>query len=964
MIEKSTPPRTRAEWPNSVSPQRVRKRPQPQPSHTQRRHYSPSASPPASSHSHASSSSLSSRSRSSSFRHNPSYYIRLDTRPDKFSPAPNFDYFDFQAAVTTSPSSSIVGHAVGITNVGDAALNLAAQATLPDTSWMTSYSTGPPNTIPLSPEGPVSLEYSAYIGNNGGASLSLQTGAMSELSMSWNMVNSTTHLPGALDFEDICMSEANMGSYGSHGSMELASASAVSATSDTYVFPFGSPGGAGPLLDLALPYYVNQNMTVDQTIQRTEHLNTALPANSVFPFDNNSTSLWTSFDDIFPAEPTAPSAAPLLEAPDLLHRGRYIRLQNPGNSHDAHGNFFGENSNSGCVAYEPESSTIHSYEPEQPPLRSYAPEQASLPYEMSSPVVNDRLIAPGQSQSSNDVYQPEAPNTNWFDESDTSTSCSITLYTPSHGSPVSHHSPHPQGSQPPPSPSDVGHHDLGHHSHVFSAFSEPQKSKVTRGRVRPLTDKEKREARNVRQAGACWACHLSKIKCSPCSAGFPCEQCTRLSGKRRFCLLPCFNDPVEMLDKFLVPEKYIRMYTTENTKRFISKNADTWRTDKMVVRLSWGYRVPLKVTVVTLLLPESTSIFRYQHQTYINASGEPTFTRKRSPPLGIPLMSMEERQQEYARYIKEIVQHDLDEYAKVAYEPEESDLAKLLLKTVCQFYTAGKEANDEYGLLRQALEIHIACAILERSLILDEQSTCLVMGRLGEYFPADSSPRCASRQIKVAFFLSQQERIKEVLKEWGQMMWTSNRATANECKWATAFSVLLVLILVMDKTLGLSYCNAESRIKHGGKEAETERHEFQERVRLTQTNLFERCKEILHSKFKTRKGGKESFNPIRDGERAWRGKVINERIAGFVHDMKSVVRDNETQVRSCRPRVSKNPRDDPLSFSLKVDDPSSLSRKVDLKFDDPLSLSPKVDGSPYTDAARLACVFLDDFLEH
>lgn len=85
--------------------------------------------------------------------------------------------------------------------------------------------------------------------------------------------------------------------------------------------------------------------------------------------------------------------------------------------------------------------------------------------------------------------------------------------------------------------------------------------------------------------------------------------------------------------------------------------------------------------------------------------------------------------------------------------------------------------------------------------------------------------------------------------------------------------------------------SAESRIQHGGKEAGIERNGFQERVKVTQTNLFERCKEILHSKFKTRKGGKESFNPIRDGDGAWRGKVIDERIAGFVHDMKSVVRN-------------------------------------------------------------------------
>lgn len=73
---------------------------------------------------------------------------------------------------------------------------------------------------------------------------------MPGLSMPWDIVNSTTQLSGVSDYEDI-----NMGSY---GSMELAPASAVSANSDTYVFPlspsvFGSPGGASPLLDLVLP---------------------------------------------------------------------------------------------------------------------------------------------------------------------------------------------------------------------------------------------------------------------------------------------------------------------------------------------------------------------------------------------------------------------------------------------------------------------------------------------------------------------------------------------------------------------------------------------------------------------------------------------------------------------------------------------------------------------------------------
>ncbi|PQE15219.1 fungal zn binuclear cluster domain containing protein [Rutstroemia sp. NJR-2017a WRK4] len=924
--------RPRAEWPTPISPQRVRKRQQQHPSYSHRR-YSPSASPPA-----LSSSSSSSKSRHSSSR--PSWNIQLAIDTGSFS---NYDLFDYQ---NTASSASV--------SAGNTTLNLtAAQTAIPNTQWMSNY---PNATIPqsISPEDPVSPEFPDYIGQDGATSLSLQTGNLGGFDMSWSFINqASTGNMNTAGFDDMPISRSDVANYSSM----IASASTMSASSENFMFPispiYGSPAGPSPsLLGLTLPDYMNQGMIADSTaIQRTESFSTPLSVTSAFAFENQFTmpTAWdfNAVNDMFPMPLPQPSVTPLMEAPDLESEGRYIRSQARWNSNGVPGNTFGDGVAANPVAFDPESSPLGSLHDDSFGIRN---------------------------SSTNNVYGPEPLQTNWFDESDSSTTYSNTLYTPSHGSPASHHSPHSQTRSPHShsrSPHSHTHsprsqaspassHDASHHSHVFSAYPEPQKGKVTRGRVRPLTDKEKREARDVRQAGACWACHLSKIKCSPCSSGSPCEQCTRLSGKRRFCLLPCFNDPVEMLDKFLVPDYMIRQYTVENTEKFIAKNASGFGRDEMIIRLSWGYRVPLKVTVVSLSVRGSTSVFRYQSQTYVNKDGLPTFTKKKSPPLGILPTSMHDKHEEYKRYVEQIARRDLAQYVKIAYEPEESDLAKRLLQTVCQFYTAGVNAGDEYELLREAIEIHIACSILERSLILDDESTKLVEGRLGEEYPPDSAPRCAQRQIKVAFFMTQQDRIKEVLREWGQLMWTSNRATTNERKWAIGFSVLLVLTLVMDKTLGLSWCtyvscsslspsrrdvltdecSSQSRVKHGGKEAEMEKNEFQERVKVTQTNLFERCKEILHSKFKTRKGGKESFNPIRDGDGAWRGKVIDETIAGFVDDIRGVVQEFDQQVRSCRTRGSKNPREDALS------------------------LSPKVDESPYTDAARLASVFLDDFLEH
>jgi len=109
------------------------------------------------------------------------------------------------------------------------------------------------------------------------------------------------------------------------------------------------------------------------------------------------------------------------------------------------------------------------------------------------------------------------------------------------------------------------------HEHVFSVITGPGTPDNPRGRKRKLTQEEKERTLEVRKDGACWACHLSKTKvrpilkcparsklmafeqCSPCSSGSPCEQCTRLVGKRRFCLLPCFNDSIDSLHTFLIP---------------------------------------------------------------------------------------------------------------------------------------------------------------------------------------------------------------------------------------------------------------------------------------------------------------------------------------------------------------------------------------------------------------------------
>lgn len=100
-------------------------------------------------------------------------------------------------------------------------------------------------------------------------------------------------------------------------------------------------------------------------------------------------------------------------------------------------------------------------------------------------------------------------------------------------------------------------------------------------------------------------------------------------------------------------------------------------------------------------------------------------------------------------------------------------------------------------MLQQVLEIHVISTILQRSLILDEESLSRVGRYLRQDYPPQSAARLAQRQIKVALHELQRSHISKVLQDWGGEMWNGNKNTAIEKRWAVMFSVFVTLALVM-----------------------------------------------------------------------------------------------------------------------------------------------------------------------
>lgn len=382
-----------------------------------------------------------------------------------------------------------------------------------------------------------------------------------------------------------------------------------------------------------------------------------------FYFENDFTPTPQSFtyQDVYATNatgwpPTIPR--PEVNAADVFPQAHW-------NSQDAQIAISQSNSNSAVAAIEPRRSTTH-----------------------ESPITRQKYVDTRQTTTTYFSTESISPvdtseNEGWIVAYATSS------YAASHSSPHSYGSPESH----PPSPLQQ---ETIHHSHIFDSLSGAPKTKLTRGRQRGLTALEKKQARDVRDAKACWACHISKTKCSPCSPGKPCEQCARLAGKRRFCLFSCFNDPLEALSTFMVPDYLMGHFTRASVEKFVTQNTSTWGTEKLVVRMTWGYRKLLHAEVVVLALRTNGQDVSFQHQTIFQpGDNRPALVRKQSPPLGIPLAAMDEMQNMYASYIQDIVQSDLAEYVPVAYTDQESEFAEELLGAVCNYYSAGLATDNE-----------------------------------------------------------------------------------------------------------------------------------------------------------------------------------------------------------------------------------------------------------------------------
>jgi hypothetical protein len=147
------------------------------------------------------------------------------------------------------------------------------------------------------------------------------------------------------------------------------------------------------------------------------------------------------------------------------------------------------------------------------------------------------------------------------------------------------------------------------------------------------------------------------------------------------------------LTQSLISTDYLMGHFSEsNIESFIEKHSIGWHNHEFPVRLSWGGRRLLPVTVSALRMRDGLSEIGFNNQSFVK-DGRPRFVRRNSPPLGIPLASIDEMQEEYSNHVREVVVNDLDHYVSIAYDGQRSSLPTHILKAVCLYYQMSVETK-------------------------------------------------------------------------------------------------------------------------------------------------------------------------------------------------------------------------------------------------------------------------------
>lgn len=314
-----------------------------------------------------------------------------------------------------------------------------------------------------------------------------------------------------------------------------------------------------------------------------------------------------------------------------------------------------------------------------------------------------------------------------------------------------------------------------------------------KGRKGALSEEVRANALKVRQTGACFCCHIRKVKCDQAR---PCKNCVKLCAQVPEVVCWKFADFIP----YVFPEFIRGHFKKEETARFIEENVASFTVNGVetpcIVTLSSGPTFGAKLVVKAKFFTAraATSEVMQQWYQFIGDSGGVDLEVRRAAPIGLDaeVAAAGSQRSELRRKVEAYADALVSEptYAvQVTDAIRKTAVPRKVLQIVQQYARASGQT-----IVRRALSIYAMYYVLTRQLTMTAQSIAsLQQANPVSAAGAFMTPRLLNRQIKTVVDDVMQHEVTALFDDFTKRLKQKSRA-----QWAPCLAAFLVFTLLME----------------------------------------------------------------------------------------------------------------------------------------------------------------------
>lgn len=385
-----------------------------------------------------------------------------------------------------------------------------------------------------------------------------------------------------------------------------------------------------------------------------------------------------------------------------------------------------------------------------------------------------------------------------------------------------------------------------------------------KGRKGALSEEVRANALKVRQAGACFCCHIRKVKCDQSR---PCKNCVKLCTQVPEVVCWKFPDFIP----YIFPDFIRGHFKKEETARFVEENVASFTINgaeaPCIVTLSSGSTFAAKLVVRAKFFTAraATSDVMRQWYQFVSDSGAVDLEVRRAAPIGLDTegASAGSQRSELRRKVEAYADALVSEPTYVAQVTDairKTSVPRKVLHIVQQYARASGQA-----IVRRALSVYAMYYVLTRQLVMTAQS----ITSLQQVNPVAASgpfltPRLLNRQIKTVVDDVMQHEVTALFDDFTKRLKQKSRA-----QWAPCMAAFLVFTLLMEAVetaadlFAINDTEAELRQRQPARFRRSYAHSISKGI---ENMPFKQFAIQFHNIYQThsRDASAKSFNPLLD----------------------------------------------------------------------------------------------------